>query len=267
MIIGFAKKSTEKPPDGRTWYIPHHGVYHPNKPGKIRVVFDCSADFKEISLNKKLMDGPDLANQIVGVIIRFHEESVVIMGDIESMFHQVLVPENDRRLLRFLWRANHDIRGTVEGFEMKLHVFGATSSPSCCNYAMKRTAVDNEKKYHLDVVTTLQQIFYVDDLLKSVKDVKIAIRLLYEIIRMCASGGFKLTRVIRNRVKVLQSVTETERRKGVKNIDLNNGIDLPTERALGVKRNIENDQLGFTVNLSDKQFTRRGMLSTQMQIL
>ena len=182
LIIGFAKKSTEKPPDGRTWYIPHHGVYHPNKPGKIRVVFDCSADFKEISLNKKLMDGPDLANQIVGVIIRFHEESVVIMGDIESMFHQVLVPENDRRLLRFLWRANHDIRGTVEGFEMKLHVFGATSSPSCCNYVVKRTAVDNEKKYHPDVVTTLQQIFYVDDLLKSVKDVKTAIRLLYEII-------------------------------------------------------------------------------------
>jgi hypothetical protein len=27
------------------WYIPHHGVYHPQKPGKIRVVFDCSARF------------------------------------------------------------------------------------------------------------------------------------------------------------------------------------------------------------------------------
>ena len=45
---------------------------------------------------------------------------------------------------------------------------------------------------------------------------------------------------------MLQSVTETERRNGVKNIDLNNGIDLPTERALRVKWNIENDQLGFS---------------------
>ena len=27
------------------WYIPHHGVYHPQKPGKICVVFDCSAKF------------------------------------------------------------------------------------------------------------------------------------------------------------------------------------------------------------------------------
>ena len=31
---------------GKTWYIPHHGVYHPSKPGKIRVVFDRSAEFQ-----------------------------------------------------------------------------------------------------------------------------------------------------------------------------------------------------------------------------
>ena len=102
LIKGYAK-STEKPPDGWTWYIPHHGVYHPNNPGKIRVVSDCNADFKGTSLNKNLMSGPDLANQIVGVIIRFREELVVIMGDIKSMFHQVLIPEYDCSLLRFLW--------------------------------------------------------------------------------------------------------------------------------------------------------------------
>ena len=123
-----------------------------------------------------------------------------------------------------------------------------------------------EKKYHPDVAATLQQNFYVDDLLKSVKDVKTAIRLLCDSIRMCASGGFKLTKIVSNRVKVLRSVTETERRKCVKNIDLSNGIDLPTERVPGVKWNIENDQLGFTVSLGDKPFTRRGMLSTISKI-
>ena len=29
----------------RVNYVPHHGVYHPKKPGKIRVVFDCSARY------------------------------------------------------------------------------------------------------------------------------------------------------------------------------------------------------------------------------
>ena len=125
------------------------------------MVFNGSGDFKGMPLNKNLMSGPGLANQIVGVIIRFCEEPVVIMGDIESMIHQVF----DCCLLRFLWWANHDISGTVEDFEMKVHVFGATSSPSCCNYVLKRTTVDNQKKYHPDVATTLQQNFYVDNLL------------------------------------------------------------------------------------------------------
>ena len=64
---------------------------------------------------------------------------------------------------------------------MKVHAFGATSSPSCCNYALKKTAVDNGKKHHPNVATTLQYIFDGDDLLKSVKDAKAAIRLLYDI--------------------------------------------------------------------------------------
>ena len=84
-------------------YIPHHGVYHPSKPEKIRVVFDCGAEFKGTSLNKTMMSGLDLANQIVGVITRFREEPVAVIGDIEPMFHQVLVPEKDRSLFRFLW--------------------------------------------------------------------------------------------------------------------------------------------------------------------
>ena len=78
-------------------------MYHPSKPGKIRVVFDCNAEFKEVSLNKNLMSGPDLTNQIVGVLTRFREEPVVIMGDNESMFHQVMVQREDRSFLRFLW--------------------------------------------------------------------------------------------------------------------------------------------------------------------
>ena len=42
----YAKLATENGPIGKTWYIPHHGIYHPKKPGKLRVVFDCSAKYK-----------------------------------------------------------------------------------------------------------------------------------------------------------------------------------------------------------------------------
>lgn len=54
--------------DGKVWYIPHHGVYHPVTQ-KLRVVFDCGASYKGTSLNEQLLQGPDLTSSLVGVII------------------------------------------------------------------------------------------------------------------------------------------------------------------------------------------------------
>ncbi len=47
--------------EGRTWYIPHHAVYHPKKKA-LRVVFDCGAAYQGVSLNTELLQGPDLTN-------------------------------------------------------------------------------------------------------------------------------------------------------------------------------------------------------------
>lgn len=49
------------------WYVPHHGIYHPHKPGKIRVVFDCSAKYQGKSFNDLLLSSPDLTNTLFGV--------------------------------------------------------------------------------------------------------------------------------------------------------------------------------------------------------
>ena len=43
-----------------------------------------------------------MTNYIIGVLSRFHQEPVAFMTDIEVMFHQVSVPEQDTDL-RFLW--------------------------------------------------------------------------------------------------------------------------------------------------------------------
>ena len=68
---GYAKESKSTPQGGRVWYLPHHGVYHPRKPDKIRVVFDCSSKLNGGSVNKELLMGPDLTNQLIGVLTAF----------------------------------------------------------------------------------------------------------------------------------------------------------------------------------------------------
>ena len=103
---GYASKvpeDRETLESGRQWYIPTHGVYNPQKPGKIRVVLDCSARFGGTSLNDQLIQGPDLTNPLVGILSHFREVPVEFMGGEESMFFQVRVPESQRSFLRFLW--------------------------------------------------------------------------------------------------------------------------------------------------------------------
>lgn len=85
------------------WYLPHHPVFHEHKPGTVRVVFDCAARFGDTSLNDQLLQGPDLTNNLTGVLLRFRQESVALMADVEQMFHQVRVAPDDCFALRFLW--------------------------------------------------------------------------------------------------------------------------------------------------------------------
>ena len=141
---GYAEKvpdDEKRVVDGRpVCYIPQHGVYHPKKPNKIRVVFDGSAKFQGESLNNHLLQGPDLTNNLTGVLCRFHREPVAVIYDIEAMFYQVKVPVQYRDFLRFLWWRNGDTSKEPEEYRMTVHLFGSPWSPGCSNFALNTAA-------------------------------------------------------------------------------------------------------------------------------
>jgi len=137
-----------------SWYLPHHPVFHPQKPGKVRVVFDCSARYKGTSLNDQLLQGPDLTNSLTGVLTRFRQEPVALMSDIEAMFHQVHVLPKDCDALKFLWWSDGDIDRFPEEYQMMVHLFGGASSPSCANFALQKTAIDNAADFDTTTVKT-----------------------------------------------------------------------------------------------------------------
>ena len=251
--------------DGNINYVPHTGVYHPRKPDQIRVVFDCSAQFEEVSLNDCLLQGPDLTNGLLGVLCRFRQERVAFMTDIKSMFHQFMVAEDHRDLLRFLWWEDGDPNKPVVEYRMKVHLFGASSSPGCANFGLKKAADDGEEEFGNDAASFIRRDFYVDDGLKSVSTAQKAVDLIKSSQKICAKAGLKLHKVISNNKKVLKAIPAEERAKDVKDFDFEKD-HLPMERALGVTWCVENDHFKFIIELRDRPLTRRGILSTVSSI-
>ncbi|XP_068704307.1 uncharacterized protein [Montipora foliosa] len=249
--------------DRPLWYLPHHPVF--NKPGKTRVVFDCAAKYGGTSLNDQLLSGPDLTNSIVGVLTRFRENPVALAADIECMFHQVRVPPADRDAFRFLWWPNSDLSQDPVDHRMEVHLLGATSSPSCSNFALRKTAQDNKDEFAEDFVKTVKRNFYVDDCLKSVESSERAVDLAVQLRNLLVKGGFRLTKWLCNRPEVLESIPKDERAPSVLDLDLDKD-KLPLQRALGLKWDMESDKFTFAAVLKDKPSTRRGILSLTSSI-
>ena len=100
---GYARKA-ENEQVGKVSNIPHHGVTHTAKTGTVRVFFNCSRELAGTSLKKQLTAGPDLTNQLVGVLTRFWEEHNAYMADREAMFDQMRVPGNGSWGLTQEWK-------------------------------------------------------------------------------------------------------------------------------------------------------------------
>ncbi|XP_038060160.1 uncharacterized protein LOC119731170 [Patiria miniata] len=260
---GFAERVPEHElasSTGRTWYLPHHCVLNPNKPEKLRVVFDCAARCCGTSLNDRVLQGPDMMNKLVGVLTRFQEHKVGLMGDIEQMFHQVGVSKEHRDVLRFLWWPEGDATRPPEMFRMTVHLFGGVWSPSCAAFALRRTADDNEDMFSSDAVQAVKENFYVDDLLKSFKLEDDAAFMVKQLTHLLAKGGFHLTKWICSSRNVMDSVPTAERAKTVTDLDLDHER-LPVERALGVRWHTESDQIGVKIKSRRGCHTKRGLLS------
>ena len=246
-------------------YIPHHGIYHPHKPGKICVVFDCFAKYQGKLLNDLMLSGPDLTNTLFGVLMRFRQERVTLMADIEAMFYQVRVADADCTYPRFLWWPDGNLQTELEEYQMVVHLFGAASSPSCSTFALCQTTEDNSNHFPEEVVSTVEKNFYVDDCLKSLPSAEETSHHASNLRSLLSRGGFRLTKWISNDPRVLETIPEDERRKDVKALDLSKD-DLPVERALGVKWCVETDTFGFKVDFKLKPAMRRGILSVVSSI-
>lgn len=85
--MGYAEVAPPSPESKKCWYLLLFGVYHPKKQDQIRGVFDASAKYQNISLNDVLLQGADLTNNLVGILLHFRKDMVANSADIEKMFY------------------------------------------------------------------------------------------------------------------------------------------------------------------------------------
>lgn len=94
--------------DGKyfSYYLPHHSVVKPDsKSTKVRVVFNASKPSASgTSLNDILHIGPTLQSDLMFVILNWRLYKYVFNGDIQKMYRQILLHEEDQQYQRILFR-------------------------------------------------------------------------------------------------------------------------------------------------------------------
>ena len=116
-----------------------------HKPGKVWRVSDAAAQYQRISLNDCLSSGPDIFNSLLGLMMHFRQESIPVSVDVVAMFSQVSVPKEDQFVLRILWGKQPTDK--VEVYQYVRHILGAKCSPTCANYAPRRTARTGQQAF------------------------------------------------------------------------------------------------------------------------
>ena len=266
LASGYARKMTDDEVETihpKTWYLPHYGVFNPNKPGKIRLVFDAAAKFQGTSLNNALYTGPDLLNNMLGVLMRFRTYPIAFSADIEGMFNQVRVNDGDKDSLRFLWKDKIESNEPPDTYQMVVHIMGATCSPTCANYALKRCARDRQEQFDPSTIETVLRSFYVDDILKSVQNVETGKPLIKELIEVTKLGGNRLTKFVSNNEELLEHVPKDL-------LSPSSNVQMESQnystKALGVTWNTKDDVLTFTPTIVNATNTKRGILSAVSSI-
>ena len=238
------------------WYLPIFCVEQQKK-SKVRLVFDASARYYGTSLNDLLFQGPDLNSQLRGVLLRFREKPIAFSADIQSMFSNFKVPGEQTNYLRFFWFRNNNPDEEIVPYRSSSHIFGCTSSPAVANFGMKFCA-STIRGESVAVKECITKSFYVDDCLFSADDVENAIQILAGTVEALKQYNIRLHKIVSNSNQILHSFPSSELASEPSQLPLE---QKSCHSALGITWDTANDLLVMKVQIPNKIFSKRGVLS------
>ncbi|GFW20807.1 integrase catalytic domain-containing protein [Trichonephila clavipes] len=144
-------------------FLSHHAVIKPSSTTKkLRVVFDASCKTTNgASLNSLLGVGPKLQRDIFEILLNFRIPRIIFTADIEKMYRQILIADEDQKYQQILWRNNSN--ENIRTYKLKTVTYGLASASFLPTRCIKQIALENKDNPNLS--RTLQEDIYMDVLL------------------------------------------------------------------------------------------------------
>ncbi|XP_075162867.1 uncharacterized protein LOC142235501 [Haematobia irritans] len=247
-----------------SFYLPHHAVVKPDRTStKVRVVFNASKKTTSgFSLNDVLYTGPAKQNGLMNVILKWRFFKYVFNGDIQKMYRQIWVHDDDQQYQRILFRPSPSEQ--VQDFCLKTVTFGVNCAPYLAIRTLPQLSED-AKETHPTASVILQNQIYVDDVLSGAHSLMETKSNLLELIDLLNSGGFPLKKITANHSQILENLPPED----LLDEDFLKIEDASETKTLGIKWNAMSDLFFYNVAKIDKPsspITKRKILSIVVKL-
>ncbi|GFV20524.1 integrase catalytic domain-containing protein [Trichonephila clavipes] len=147
-----------------TYYMPHHGIYRPQKSTtKLRTVFDASAlTTNGRSLNSIQYNGRVIQDNLFSLLVRFQKHIYAFTADIRQMYRIIYIVESQRSLQRILWK--EDVNEPVKVYQLNTVTYGTASVLFLAMRTLKQISIDEGENFPL-AASVLCDDFHMDDVL------------------------------------------------------------------------------------------------------
>ncbi|XP_076298363.1 uncharacterized protein LOC143217706 [Lasioglossum baleicum] len=188
------------------YYLPHHGVFRESSSTtKLRVVFNGSSKTTTgISLNDILHSGPNLLPEIPDLLLRWRCHPIVFAADMEKMYRQIWLADDDRDAQRILWR--RDPNEEINEYRLRTVTYGLACAPYLAMRTIRQLSLDEESRFPL-AATCLRSNVYMDDVLFGASTIEETLETQKQLIGALKAGGFTLRKWTANDPRLLDHLS------------------------------------------------------------
>lgn len=195
-------------------YIPHHGVYQPEKSTPIRIVFAGNAKQSQnaISINEAIYKGRQLIEDLLSILLRFRKHPIALTSDLEKAYHQIGLRKEDRNYVKCIWLKDPTKPpepNNLMHLQFTRIAFGIIASSFILQATIRYHLEKHAKEY-----PALIYDFYADNLVTGAQSVEDATQIADVAIKAFEKCSMNLRQWYSSSERVNQTIPEAKRANG-----------------------------------------------------